>query len=280
STLMDTGVLGLRSLSPLLLLWYGGMQGLDGHLQLGTMLAINSLAASFFGPMTTFISTGQQLEMIGGQLERIGDVLETGPQAEAEMNKQQPSATGRIELTSVSFRYDANAPAAVSNITLQVEAGQKIALVGPTGSGKSTLAMLLLGLYLPTSGRILYDGTPLEDLDYRQLRSQFGVVLQDPFLFSGSIRQNIAISEPEMPFASIVEAARLASVHEDISRMPMGYETLVSEGGSTLSGGQKQRLAIARALARKPAILVLDEATSHLDVVTESEVEANLNQLP
>jgi ABC-type bacteriocin/lantibiotic exporter with double-glycine peptidase domain len=279
STLMDTAISGLRSLSPLLLLWYGGIQVLHGHLQLGAMLAINSLAASFLGPMTTLVSTAQQLEMIGAQLERIGDVLDAEPEQEASMNKQQLNATGSINLTDVSFSYDANAPLALSSITLQVQAGQKIALVGPTGSGKSTLAMLLLGLYQPSSGSILYDGTPLEDLDYRGLRSQFGVVLQDPFLFSGSIRHNIAISEPDMPLSRIVEAARLASIHDDISRMAMGYETIISEGGTTLSGGQKQRLAIARALARRPAILVLDEATSHLDVMTESAVDANLNQL-
>jgi ATP-binding cassette subfamily B protein len=280
STLTDTAVSAVRSLSPLLLLWYGGIQVLNGHFQLGTMLAINSLAASFLGPMTTLVSTGQQLQMIGAQLERIGDVLEAEPEQEAAVTKHQVAATGRIELKDVSFRYDANAPPALSGITINVEAGQKIALVGPTGSGKSTLAMLLLGLYQPTGGCIRYDGAPLPELDYRQLRSQFGVVLQDPFMFSGSIRHNIAISEPEMPLAQIVEAARVAAIDDDISRMPMGYETIVSEGGTTLSGGQKQRLAIARALARKPAILVLDEATSHLDVMTESAVDDNLNRLP
>jgi len=280
STFIDTALSGLRSLSPLLLLWYGAIQVLNGHLQLGAMLAINSLAASFLGPMTTLVSTSQQLEMIGAQLERIGDVLEAEPEQEAPMAKKHIKATGSIELKDVSFRYDANGPLALSGVTLEIEAGQKVALVGATGSGKSTLAMLLLGLYQPTAGSISYDGLPLQEFDYRRLRNQFGVVLQDPFLFSGSIRHNISICEPEMPLARVVEAAMLAAVHDDISRMPMAYETIVSEGGTTLSGGQKQRLAIARALARKPAILVLDEATSHLDVMTEAVVDANLNQLP
>jgi ABC-type bacteriocin/lantibiotic exporter with double-glycine peptidase domain len=167
----------------------------------------------------------------------------------------------------------------LDNMSLTIEPGQKVALVGRTGSGKSTLAMLLLGLYAPTEGEILYDGLPLPRLNYRALRSQFGVVLQEPFLFSGSIRQNIAFSNPNLGVDQVIEAARRAMIHEEISVMPMGYETRISERGSGLSGGQRQRISLARALVHQPAILLLDEATSHLDVVTELRVEQNLNQL-
>jgi ABC-type bacteriocin/lantibiotic exporter with double-glycine peptidase domain len=160
-----------------------------------------------------------------------------------------------------------------------IEPGQKVALVGRTGSGKSTLAMLLLGLLPPTSGEIRYDDIPLARLNYRSLRSQFGVVLQEPFLFSGSLRQNIAFNDPGLSDAHVTEAARRAAIHDEIARMPMGYETRVTEGGAGLSGGQRQRLSIARALAHRPAILFLDEATSHLDVVTESQVEEQLSDL-
>jgi ABC-type bacteriocin/lantibiotic exporter with double-glycine peptidase domain len=139
--------------------------------------------------------------------------------------------------------------------------------------------MLLLGLYVPTEGQILYDGIPLEHINYRSLRSHFGVVLQEPFLFSGSIRQNIAFNNPSLGLEEVVKAARLAAVHEEITDMPMGYETRIAEGGGGLSGGQRQRLSLARALAAQPAILLLDEATSHLDVVTEELVEQNLSQL-
>jgi len=151
--------------------------------------------------------------------------------------------------------------------------------VGRTGSGKSTLAMLLLGLCAATEGEILYDGVPLQRMNYRALRSQFGVVLQEPFLFSGSIRQNITFGNPNLRLEQVVRAAHLAAIHEAIVQMPMGYETRIAEGGGGLSGGQRQRISLARALVRDPAILLLDEATSHLDAVTEAWVERNLSQL-
>jgi ABC-type bacteriocin/lantibiotic exporter with double-glycine peptidase domain len=138
--------------------------------------------------------------------------------------------------------------------------------------------MLLLGLYEPTEGEILLDGIPLRRLNYRAIRSQFGVVLQEPFLFSGSLRQNIAFGHPDLGFDAVVEAAQLAEIQMEIEQMPMGYETRIAEGGIGLSGGQRQRLSLARALARKPAVLLMDEATSHLDVVTERRVERNLSQ--
>src|SRR5205814_5576479 len=158
------------------------------------------------------------------------------------------------------------------NIDLTVEAGQKIAIVGPSGSGKSTLGKLLLGLYVPTEGTILYDGIPLQQLNYQEVRRQFGVVLQEAALFSGSILSNITLNDPTIDKERVVEAAEIAAIDGDIMSMPMGYETFVAEGGSALSGGQRQRVAIARAIAHKPALLLLDEATSHLDVVTEQRV--------
>ena len=144
---------------------------------------------------------------------------------------------GRIELTHVNFRYAPNAPVVVRDILITIEPGQKVAIVGRTGSGKSTLVKLLLGLYTPTEGDIRYDGKSLLGLNRRTLRSQIGVVLQEPFLFSGSIRQNIAFNNPRLSLEQVMEAARLAAIDDEILQLPMGYETLIAEGGRGLSGG-------------------------------------------
>jgi ABC-type bacteriocin/lantibiotic exporter with double-glycine peptidase domain len=162
---------------------------------------------------------------------------------------------------------------------VHIKPGEKVAIVGRTGSGKSTLGNLLLGLYTPTKGEIFYDGVSLRKLNYQAVRAQFGVVMQEADIFSGSIRENITLNDPGMSMEQVIWAAQMAAIHEDIMKMPMEYETMVSEGGNALSGGQRQRLAIARAIANAPVILLLDEATSSLDVVTEKVVEQSMNQL-
>lgn len=279
STVIETGVMGLRLLSPMLLLWIGAYKVLNGSMSLGTMLAVNALAASVMGPLASLISNGQRLQLVGSHLERIADVLQAEPEQDPRTVSRAPKQTGSIELQNVSFRYNPKAPLVLKDISIRIEPGQKIALVGRTGSGKSTLARLLLGFHPPTSGAILYDGVPLEQLNYRTLRSQFGAVLQDPLLFSGSIRQNISFNDPALSLEKIVEKAKLAMIHDEIMAMPMNYEAIIAEGSSTLAGGQCQRLSIARALAHDPAILLLDEATSHLDVLTEQLVDQNLSNL-
>jgi HlyB family type I secretion system ABC transporter len=275
--LIETALGALRMLAPLLLLWVGAYRVLDGSMTLGTMLSLSALALAFLGPLVSLVASGQRLQLAGACLQRIADVARAEPEQDSHAARVAPPLTGRIELRDVSFHYDAHAPWVLRNISMALEPGQTVALVGRSGSGKSTLARLLLGLYAPTEGEVRYDGLPLTALHLRSLRSQFGVVLQEPFLFSGSIRDNIAFNDPGLDLAAISEAARIAGIHDEIAALPMGYETPLGEGGSGLSGGQRQRLAIARALVHRPAVLLLDEATSHLDVVTEARVDGNLS---
>jgi ATP-binding cassette, subfamily B, bacterial len=272
------GILNL--LAPLLLLWFGAMQVIDGTMTIGTMLAFNTLAISFLIPLGSLASSVQELQVVRAHFSRVADVIGTDPEQDPAVVKTPHRLQGYIELRHVGFRYNQNAPHILRDINAKIYPGQKVALVGKTGSGKSTLGKLLVGLIPPTNGSILYDGIPLESLNYQEVRSQFGVVLQESFIFSGSVRENIALNNPDMDLNRIIEASRLAVIDEDIAKMPMGYDTLVSEGGSAFSGGQRQRVALARALAHHPALLLLDEATSALDVMTEQAVEQNLSRLP
>jgi ATP-binding cassette, subfamily B, bacterial len=270
----------INVLSPLLLLWIGSLQVIAGTMSIGTMLALNTLAVQFLVPLGALATSGQQLQIVRAHFTRIADVIQTEPEQDVTEVQKPHRLSGRVELKHVSFQYDQNTPPILQDINVTIYPGQKVALVGRTGSGKSTLGKLLVGLMTPTTGSILFDGVSLEHLNYQEVRSQFGVVLQESFVFSGSIKENIALNNPTMNMERIMEAARIAAIAHDIEQMPMGYDTLVSEGGSAFSGGQRQRLALARALANHPALLLLDEATSALDVVTEQIIEQNLRRLP
>jgi ATP-binding cassette, subfamily B, bacterial len=279
SSLIDTIMTTLRTFSPLVLLVVGTALVLSGTLQTGTMLGLLTLATAFLTPLASLVASGQRLQLVHSHLERIADVMEAKPEQNGLEVKEPPRLLGNIRLDGVNFRYDPNSAPILKDISVTIAPGQKVAIVGRTGSGKSTLGNLLLGLYLPSDGQIFYDNIPLSSLNYQSVRSQFGVVMQNSNIFNGTIRQNIALSDPSMNMERIIKAARAAAIHEDIMQMPMEYETLVSEGGNALSGGQRQRLALARALANSPVILLLDEATSALDVVTEKAVEENLRKM-
>lgn len=279
STLITTVLSTISAGAPLVVLWLGTGQVLAGMLPLGTMLALNALSMAFLTPLTTLVANGQSLQLITSHLERLSDVLEAQPEQESCMARLAPPLRGNIRLEHVDFQYDAQTPLVLKDISSHIRAGQKVAIVGRTASGKSTLGHLLLGLYLPTRGDIYYDDTPLQSLNYQAVRSQCGVVIQNGSLFSGSIRENITLGNPGMELEQVMQAARIAAIHEEIMRMPMRYETFVAEDGAVLSGGQRQRIILARALIHTPAILLLDEATSALDVTTERIIEQNLRRL-
>lgn len=279
TTVIDNGRWLLRALAPLLLLWVGVYQVMSGQLTLGEMLALNSVALLFLSPLSSLVRSVQRLQLAGAHLDRIADVLDAAPETTVVSGGVPHQLQGAITVTQLNFRYHADAPLVLRDLSFSIQAGQKVAIVGRSGSGKSTLGHLLLRLYAPTSGMIAYDGIDAEQLDRQALRQQVGVVMQDPFLFSGSLCQNIAFHAPALPLARLQAAAQLAVIHDEIMAMPMGYETHISEDATTISGGQRQRLALARALAPAPTILLLDEATSHLDALTEQTLDVNLNGL-
>jgi len=244
---------------------------------LGVFAAFLGLQGLFMGPLDSLLGAVLQFQYLGNHLRRLDDVLETVLEPSGTMNPGR--LTGSIELRDVSFSYAFGAPPVVRNISLTLRPGEKIALVGLSGAGKSSLARLLLGLHIPSSGCILFDGCDLRDLDLPKVRNQVGVVLQETFLFNDTVRANLTLNDEGIPLERIRWAARMACVDCVIEALPEGYANLVGENGSRFSGGERQRLNLARALAHEPAILLLDEATSSLDLAMEARLHANLASL-
>jgi ATP-binding cassette, subfamily B, bacterial len=277
--LTESVTAGLGVASPLAVLAVGGAQVLNGNLSVGKMLGLAALSAGFLVPLATLVTTGLQLQLLGSYMQRINDVLDTPKEQQDVHIRHAPTLSGRIAAEEVSFRYSRLGPLVVENVSLEAEPGRTLAIVGRSGSGKTTLGRLLLGLYRPESGRILYDGIDLAELEARSVRTQLGIVTQRPYLFGTSIRENIALTDPSLTLEAVIRAAELACIDEDIATMRMAYDTIMVDGGASLSGGQRQRIALARALAHSPSILLLDEATSELDALTERAVYGNIADL-
>jgi ATP-binding cassette subfamily B protein len=257
-------------ISPLLLLLAGARQVLHGELAVGGMVALVALGSNFLTPLGTLVQVGLQLALVAGVRGRIEDVLTTPAERTGGLRKRKMA--GRIELHDVDFRYGTLGPLVLDQLSLSIRPGEFVAVVGPSGCGKSTFGRLLAGLHAPTSGTIRIDGVDLTAVDLAWLRGQIGFVPQTPVLFRSSIRDNIALRNPDLPLRRVIEAAQAAAIHDDIVALPMGYETLLADGGASLAGGQRQRLAVARALAGRPSLLILDEATSNLDSLTERRI--------
>lgn len=275
---IDTLVGGLRMLSPALLLSVGTDMVISGELSLGTMLAVNALALGVLGPVSSLVESMMRLENLRGVFDRIHEVM-IEPREREGGSVEFGASGGSLELRDVGFSYPGSRTPTLAGVSFTARAGECVALVGPSGSGKSTLARLLVGLATPTQGDILVDGRPLDQHDLRALRRRVGLVPQRPYLFAGTLADNIALAAPGCSRARVRAAAELAGIHAEIEQWPLGYDTMVSEDGGSLSGGQRKRIALARALLADPSILVLDEATSDLDTISEAALTHNLARL-
>jgi ATP-binding cassette subfamily B protein len=272
----------IQALATTGLLWFGAYQVIHNQLTIGQLVAFNMLLGNIITPFQRLIVLWNQLQEVVIAVERINDVLDAEPEEDLEHQVRQnlPYIQGNIRFENVTFSYHANSDTnIIENLNFEVKSGQMVALVGRSGSGKTTISKLVLGLYPPTDGKVLIDGQDVTSISLRSLRQQVGVVDQDTFLFGGTIRDNISLGHPGATLAEVIEAAKLAGADEFIKKLPMGYETQIGEGGGLLSGGQRQRLAIARALLGNPRLLILDEATSHLDTESERIIQQNLHKI-
>jgi len=270
---------GLNKLMQLALPWAGVSLVFEGTLTVGALIAFNMLASRVTSPLVQLVSLINEYQQVGLSLRMLANIMDSPPERPAQARGLTPRIQGGIELEGVSFRYGQHGEYALRDITLNLAPGDLIGIVGRSGSGKSTLTRLVQGLYTVQQGIIRIDGFDQRELDLAHLRANIGVVLQESFMFRGTVRQNISLARPGATFEDIVVAARLAGADEFIQRLPQSYDTELAENAANLSGGQRQRLAIARALLTQPRILILDEATSALDAESESIVQDNLHHI-
>jgi HlyB family type I secretion system ABC transporter len=275
---LSMGTLGMlvTAVAGVVILWYGGHRVMGGALTIGQLMFFYSLLGYLLEPLGRLASVNLKIQDALVAVDRLSQVmdLEVEPLGDTR-GARFTGVRDAIGLRGVGFRYGCRADV-LKGLDLRIPAGRTVAVVGESGSGKSTLLKLLMGFYEPTEGQVLIDGVDLRDFELGSLRARIGLVAQDPFIFTGTIAANIALGRPGATREEVITAARAAGLDGFIAGLPERYETVIGERGANLSGGQRQRLAIARALLRRPEILIFDEATSHLDTATERVIQENL----
>lgn len=257
----------------------GALDVFNGEMTIGTLVAFNMLAGRVSGPLVQMVTMVHEYQEVALAVKMLGEVMNQKQERQGHRDGLRPEFTGKIEFENVSFRYGAEGAPALDDVSFVIEPGKVFGIVGRSGSGKTTLTRLIAGLYPVQQGLLRIDGYDCRELDLLHLRKNLGLVLQDNFLFRGTVRENIACVKRDATFAEVVQAAQLAGADEFIERLPRGFDTMLEENASNLSGGQKQRLAIARALIVNPRVLIFDEATSALDSESEMIIRRNLRRL-